>query len=74
MRQVELLTTDGRFVTNGTIPPFDVPPDVIIWGDRIFQHKDTYAGDEDGTYHIDSYRECFAVTLAPNNSATEVQP
>lgn len=63
MRYVQLLTSDGRFVTCGTIPAFDVPPDVILWGDRHFQYAGTGAGDEDGTYHIDQYRECFAVAL-----------
>lgn len=32
-----LLTADRGFVTHVEIPPFDTPPEILIWGERFFQ-------------------------------------
>lgn len=61
MKTVLLYTKDGGFVVSGKIPAFDVPPDVILWGDRHFQYSGT---DDEG---VDSYVECFAVALVRVN-------
>ena len=61
MKTVLLYTKDGGFVVSGKIPAFNVPPDVIVWGDRIFQYSAT---TDEGT---DSYVECFAVALTVLN-------
>lgn len=52
---VKLETSDGRFVVYVEVLPFIEPPEVIIWGSRIFKmHK---PGDNKCP---DEYRECFA--------------
>lgn len=57
MRKVLLYTSNGAFVVSGWIPPFDVPPEVIVWGDRHFRYS---AADNEG---VDVYVECFTVAL-----------
>lgn len=57
MKTVILFTKSGDFVVSGKVPEFDVPPDVIVWGDRHFQYSAT---SDEG---VDSYVECFAVAL-----------
>lgn len=54
--KVKLLTHDHGFVVSGKIPHFDVPPSVILWGDRTFAYFDTGQG-------IHTYLEAFAVYL-----------
>jgi hypothetical protein len=71
MRQTQQLPTarlevaTGEFVTNVYVLPFNEPPQVIIWGSRIFKlHKEA----QDFPKDQDVYRECFAW------HATEVAP
>lgn len=33
---IKLFTRDGGFVTDAVIPRFDPPPEVILWGNRMF--------------------------------------
>jgi hypothetical protein len=33
---VELFTREGGFVARGRLPVFHFPPDVILWGTRVF--------------------------------------
>jgi hypothetical protein len=39
--KVKLLTASGEFVFEHDLPPFDKPPEVIIWGSRVFRRKTT---------------------------------
>ena len=57
MKNVILYTESGEHVVSGQVPFFDVPPAVLIWGDRVFLYSAT---DDEG---VDSYVECFAVAL-----------
>lgn len=57
MKKVLLYTREEEFVVSGWVPPFDVPPDVLIWGDRCFRYNST---SDEG---LDVYVECFAVAL-----------
>jgi len=57
MEKVRLLTKDGGFVTSGMIPAFNDPPDVIVWGSRIFQYDST----DDEREHV--YIEAFSSYL-----------
>ena len=41
---VDLLTRDGSHVTTVKLPPFQVPPEIIRWGERFFVRC------QDGTY------------------------
>lgn len=51
------MTKDGGFVTGGKIPLFNEPPDVIVWGERVF----TYSHTDDETEDV--YVEAFCVPL-----------
>ena len=53
MQPVELFTRDGSYVTTVHVPPFQTPPEVIVWGLRIFV-LDREAG---------KYREAFAYAV-----------
>lgn len=57
MDRVILQTKDGGYVTGGKIPPFNEPPDVLLWGDRVFQYNVT----DDEHCHI--YVEVFYFVL-----------
>jgi len=57
MKSVRLVTKDGGFVTSGKVPLFNEPPEVIIWGQRIF----TYSQTDDEA--VDVYVEAFSVAL-----------
>jgi len=39
MEEVKLYTSDGKLVTTVVVPNFQTPPDVIIWGSRVFVRK-----------------------------------
>jgi hypothetical protein len=52
--QVELRTSDGGLVVRAVLPPFDPPPDVLLWGARVFRY------DRDGRY-----LEAFAFAVLP---------
>ena len=53
MQPVELHTREGGYVTTIEVPPFTKPPEVIIWGLRVFV-LDQEAG---------KYREAFAYVV-----------
>lgn len=61
---VELLNSTRKHVTWAYIPPFQTRPQVIFWGDRIFNDDDfKYVTIEDGTKRtILTYKEVFAVS------------
>lgn len=63
MKKVRLMTAPGAgrpsgLVVEGEVPPFVTPPDVLVWGQRVFQ--DTHLNADDGAR---VYQECFAVHL-----------
>lgn len=62
--RVRLTTGDGLDVLENLaeIPPFSQPPDVLLWGDRVFRLLDL----EDG---IATYVEAFAFWLPPTPDA-----
>lgn len=35
--KITLKSREGQFVAQAEIPPFNTPPEVIVWGDRVFQ-------------------------------------
>jgi hypothetical protein len=57
--RVELFTQDGGFVVAGVLPPFNAPPEVLFWGERVFRH------DRDGRYV-----EAFSFALLPQMETT----
>lgn len=36
MKRIELRTKDGHHVAWVEVPPFQLGPDVVIWGERVF--------------------------------------
>ena len=60
--RIALVTSDGQAVHDTTIAPFQTRPDVLIWGDWVFQYDWLRP---DGTI---VYKECFAVAV------TDIQP
>lgn len=55
--KVKLETSDGEHVGHSHVPPFNKPPDVLLWGDRVFKLH------EDAKHGAVVYRECFAVAI-----------
>jgi hypothetical protein len=52
--RAELLTSDGNRVGFADTPPFNKPPDILIWGERFFQLDKLTEG------HVEpQYREAF---------------
>jgi len=52
-----LTTKDGSHVADVNVPPFKTNPDVLVWGDRVFQfHEEIVVPDDPCTA---SYREAF---------------
>lgn len=49
MIEEQLFTKEGNYVATVKVAPFLMKPDVLVWGDRMFQYKDG------------QYLECFAV-------------
>lgn len=37
--KIELYTRSGEFLAAAQIPEFAIPPDIVLWGERIF-HSD----------------------------------
>lgn len=58
MIQLSLLTSDGHKVTQIQVPPFQILPTVVVWGDRFFLHGSrASSGNEGETSH--NYYETF---------------
>ncbi len=56
MTKIRLETEDGRLVAEATRPPFGKPPEVVIWGQRVFKLHE----DKNSESHGSVYREVFA--------------
>lgn len=54
--KIRLLTRQADFVVSVFIPPFDPPPEVIVWGSRVFARRP------------EGYLEVFAYTALPSAS------
>lgn len=64
---IRLETADGRYVTTGLIPPFNVLPDVALWGSRVFKLHDE-PQDKDAPI---IYREAFAIAVVMTKETYE---
>ena len=58
MEKIRLKTKKGEYVTTGLIPPFLEWPEVVIWGERVFQLVSVIPEDQ-----MTTYRECFTVAV-----------
>ncbi len=60
---VNLYTDGGAFVANVPMLPFLIPPQVIVWGERVFTLMGYFKpGNETGR----QYREAFCYIIPPN--------
>lgn len=70
--KIRLQTYEGNnpvLVGYCEIPPFEsMPPDVLIWGDRVFHNPNHDPMELQGAKW--SYQECFAVTITAPMLAT----
>lgn len=53
MMEIKLLTRDGGYVVTAIIPPFQLMPEVLLWGERFFGKTDV----------PDQYREICCVAV-----------
>lgn len=58
MTKIRLETDDGRYVANAEMPPFQEWPEVVIWGQRVFQLQ---TKGKEGELTV--YREVFAMAV-----------
>lgn len=62
MLRIRLITRDDHLVGLFEIVPFLSPPEVVIWGDRIFELDSEHLdGSDDGAQW--QYREVFAYCI-----------
>lgn len=57
---VKLFTNDGGFVVEGKVPRYNEPPEVMLWGERIFI-RDPFRIDTNDQWV--RYREAWTITL-----------
>jgi len=62
--KARLLTSDGGFVAAVVLPPFQVAPDVIVWGSRMFKAQGGAFPTDEGP----GYTECFAWYAPPETT------
>lgn len=71
MKQVKLLTADGKYVTTVLIPPFQTIPQTVVWGARFFFPRHEDIKNDDGKSFPDYY-EGFAVAAVITAPETEI--
>lgn len=72
----ELTTSDGEFVVRIQIPPFNEPPEVIGWGNRVFVHHRLSHVLFSGERNVRSepvYREAFTFAAIPGTCEVQQQ-
>ena len=62
--RIRLETASGENVSTFDIPPFQTPPDVIVWADRTFTLANRTQRLGEPTY---IYGEAFAYYLCPTD-------
>jgi len=62
MMKCRLFTKAHEHVVDVEIPPFNEPPDVLIWGERIFKLVNTTAG-----FVEPEYTEAFSYWVKPEH-------
>jgi hypothetical protein len=65
--KAELLTKQGGHVASIEMPFFMTPPQVVVWGERIFVHDDRPFVESE---HGHTYYEAFAWAYAEPIGAT----
>lgn len=67
MVEVRLLTRDGKLVTTVHMPPFQLWPEGVLWGQRFFRCGPTE--DEFGVKYVPAYYEGLLWVCPPENVA-----
>lgn len=65
---VKLFTRDGKFVADVDVLPFEIMPEVILWGSRYFVRSIFF---ETGEYF--GYQEAFCYAVTGLESAQEIK-
>jgi len=66
MQEVRLETTRKEYVATGLLPPFDVWPEVVFWGTRVFKIQAPHPGLckwKLAAGEVPVYQEVFAVAI-----------
>jgi hypothetical protein len=63
MMRIRLAISDGGYVADVTIPPFQKMPEVVVWGERFFAFHVMLTEPED--ICAAEYREVFAYFIPP---------
>ena len=61
MHKIRLLTRDGKLVGYAEIPWFKPPPDVLLWGERVFTVSSVSPAQ--GDPHDFTYVEAFMFAI-----------
>lgn len=72
-----LETRDGAHVRTVYVPPFAIPPDALLWGDRLFLHQFINPWDIRPGFSLRSvevYREAVAVAVMPGHERRAASP
>lgn len=67
MIKVRLETANGEFVCLAVMAPFTVLPKAVMWGSRMFQHR-----EDDAQIGLPVYREVFCVVVFDEKTYAEL--
>lgn len=68
---VNVYTRMGQFVANVPVIPFQKPPEVLIWGQRVFHLTQYQIGEFLPPKYCYQYREAFAYTIPTGFNGAE---
>ncbi len=54
MLKIPLLTRQGEHVVTVVLPPFQRPPEIIVWGQRHFVHTVRHGHGEGGADYLEA--------------------
>jgi hypothetical protein len=67
--KVRLEASNSGFAYSTEIPPFDKPPDVLMWGTRVFRY--VHERIDTGLVRTHVYREAFAYHLVGSEAEVD---
>ncbi len=70
--RIRLVTREDDLVGIFEIPPFQKPPEVVVWGGRVFElDVEKFDDPEDGA--ACQYRECFMYVIPPGQEIISIE-
>jgi len=58
-----LVTKEGAHIADVNVPPFETNPDVLVWGDRVFQFGSAIMVADDPCTAAYKEASCFYVPI-----------